>query len=97
MEKGRPPAFAALEEPAAQVLREMYGAVDASYERRDWARYTAQMVHFHRKNAESWGNARTGADLTDQIDPGFVLGETAPAELLPGAAAPGAAAAPQPA
>ncbi|MFW6722020.1 ATP-binding protein [Streptomyces sp. MAR4 CNY-716] len=104
MEKGRPPAFAMLEEPAAQVLRELHGAVDASYERRDWARYTEQMVHFHRRNAESWGNAKTGADLRDQIDPGFVLGETAPLEpeqparpTQPAQAVRGAAAAPQPA
>ncbi|MEJ8670435.1 hypothetical protein WKI71_24505 [Streptomyces sp. MS1.AVA.1] len=33
------------------------------------------MVHFHLKNAQSWGNERTGADLAAQIDPGFVLGE----------------------
>lgn len=34
------------------------------------------MVHFHLKNAESWGNERTGADLAAQVDPGFVLGES---------------------
>jgi CO dehydrogenase maturation factor len=33
------------------------------------------MVHFHLKNAASWGNERTGADLASQVDPGFVLGE----------------------
>jgi CO dehydrogenase maturation factor len=33
------------------------------------------MVHFHLKNAASWGNERTGADLATQVDPGFVLGE----------------------
>jgi CO dehydrogenase maturation factor len=52
-------------------------AVDATYDLRDWERYTRQMVHFHLKNAESWGNERTGADLAAQIDPSFVLGEGA--------------------
>ena len=54
--------------------------VDASYERRDWARYTEQMVEFHIKNAHSWANSRTGADLTTQVDPDFVLGPHALAE-----------------
>ena len=44
-------------------------------ELRDWERYTRQMAHFHLKNAGSWGNERTGADLASQIDPEFVLGE----------------------
>lgn len=57
---------------ALQVLQD---AADDSYAGRDWARYTEQMVHFHRKNAESWGNAKTGVDLADQIDPDFVLHE----------------------
>ena len=39
------------------------------------------MVHFHLKNAESWGNAKTGADLAAQVDPGFVLGEGLVAEV----------------
>jgi CO dehydrogenase maturation factor len=34
------------------------------------------MVQFHLKNATNWGNARTGADLAKQVDPGFVLGES---------------------
>jgi CO dehydrogenase maturation factor len=37
------------------------------------------MVHFHEKNARSWGNERTGADLAAQVDPSFVLSEA----LLP--------------
>jgi CO dehydrogenase maturation factor len=78
MEKGRPPRFALLEEANRQALRTMHQRADAAYERRDWARYTLQMAHFHQKNAESWGNARTGADLAAQIHPGFVLDESAP-------------------
>jgi CO dehydrogenase maturation factor len=56
-------------------------AVDATYDLRDAERYTQQMVHFHLKNAQSWGNERTGADLAAQIDPSFVLGESAVAAV----------------
>lgn len=75
MEKGRPPRFELLEEANDRALRALHTAVDATYGLRDWARYTQQMVHFHLKNAHSWGNERTGADLAAQVDPGFVLGE----------------------
>ncbi|WP_327354461.1 ATP-binding protein [Streptomyces sp. NBC_01304] len=75
MEKGRPPRFELLESPNREALGAMRAAADATYERRDWERYTQQMVHFHRKNAASWGNAKTGADLADQVDPVFVLRE----------------------
>ncbi|MGX1546345.1 ATP-binding protein [Streptomyces adustus] len=81
MEKGRPPRFELLEDGNRRALRLLHTATDATYELRDWERYTRQMVHFHLRNAQSWGNERTGADLAAQIDPGFVLGEgvTAPA------------------
>ncbi|MFF8643440.1 ATP-binding protein [Streptomyces sp. NPDC015345] len=75
MEKGHPPHFARLEELNRRSLQTLQDAVDASYERRDWERYTRQMVHFHLKNAQSWGNERTGADLAAQVDPDFVLRE----------------------
>ncbi|MEU9210160.1 ATP-binding protein [Streptomyces sp. NPDC048415] len=75
MEKGRPPRFELLEEANRRSLHTLRVAADATYELRDWARYTHQMVHFHLKNASSWGNAKTGADLAAQVDPGFVLGE----------------------
>ncbi|MFF5255588.1 ATP-binding protein [Streptomyces leeuwenhoekii] len=75
LEKGRPPRFGTLEEANRQALRTLQAAADATYELRDWERYTRQMVHFHLKNARSWGNERTGADLEAQVDPGFVLGE----------------------
>ncbi|MER7170081.1 ATP-binding protein [Streptomyces mesophilus] len=77
MEKGRPPRFELLEASNRAALETMRTVADAAYERRDWERYTRQMVHFHRKNAASWGNAKAGADLADQIDPGFVLDERA--------------------
>ncbi|MFC9847932.1 ATP-binding protein [Streptomyces sp. NPDC060223] len=75
MEKGRSPRFELLEDANRRALRTLQGAADAMYELRDWERYTRQMVHFHLKNADSWGNERTGADLAAQVDPGFVLGE----------------------
>ncbi|WP_333739863.1 ATP-binding protein [Streptomyces sp. IBSBF 2806] len=75
MEKGRPPRFELLENANRQALSLLQTTVDSAYGRRDWERYTRQMVHFHLKNAESWGNERTGADLAAQVDPGFVLGE----------------------
>jgi CO dehydrogenase maturation factor len=79
MEKGRPPRFGELEEVNRRALRTLHEAVDASYERRDWQRYTRQMVRFHLKNAQSWGNEKTGADLAAQVDPAFMLGESVPA------------------
>ncbi|WP_320779498.1 ATP-binding protein [Streptomyces sp. CRN 30] len=75
MEKGRPSGFERLEEANRTSLRALQAAADATYGRRDWERYTRQMVHFHLKNASAWGNARTGADLAAQVDPAFVLGE----------------------
>lgn len=75
MEKGRPPRFDLLEDANRHALRTLQDAADATYGLRDWERYTRQMVHFHLKNAQSWGNERTGADLAAQVDPGFVLSE----------------------
>ncbi|MER7762525.1 ATP-binding protein [Streptomyces sp. NPDC097619] len=82
MEKGRPAPFSELEPGTGRALELLRETVDGAYARRDWRRYTEQMVHFHRRNAESWGNAKTGTDLADQIDPGFVLCEE-PAEPGP--------------
>ncbi|WP_416983578.1 ATP-binding protein [Streptomyces sp. T028] len=76
MEKGRPPRFDLLDPADRDALRLLRTTVDTAYERRDWERYTRQMVHFHLKNARSWGDERTGADLAAQVDPDFVLGES---------------------
>ncbi|MFI6687351.1 ATP-binding protein [Streptomyces sp. NPDC050485] len=81
MEKGRPPRFELLEADNRLALQALQNAADDSYAHRDWERYTRQMVHFHLKNAESWGNAKTGADLAAQVDPGFVLSEQLAAEV----------------
>lgn len=77
MEKGRPPRFEQLEAKNRMSLQALQNAAEDSYGLRDWERYTRQMVHFHLKNAESWGNAKTGADLAAQVDPDFVMGEHA--------------------
>ncbi|MGV9311220.1 ATP-binding protein [Streptomyces sp. NPDC003691] len=77
MEKGRPRPYDLLEPENRASLQTLLAAVADTYERRDWERYTRQMVHFHLRNAESWGNAKTGADLAAQVDPAFVLGESA--------------------
>ncbi|MCF6522572.1 ATP-binding protein [Streptomyces sp. JJ36] len=74
LEKGRTPPFAELEEADRAALDVLHAAADAAYAHRDPERYMRQMIHFHLRNAESWGNARTGADLAAQVDPGFVLG-----------------------
>ncbi|AXK33634.1 ATP-binding protein [Streptomyces armeniacus] len=75
MEKGRPRPLAELEDTNKLALGVLHETADGAYARRDWDRYTRQMVHFHLRNAESWGNAKTGADLAAQVDPGFVLRE----------------------
>ncbi|WKX71746.1 ATP-binding protein [Streptomyces sp. XD-27] len=83
MEKGRPLPFDRLEETNRRALRTLNETVDASYAQRDWQRYSRQMVHFHLKNAASWGNERTGVDLAAQVDPAFVLDERALATPQP--------------
>ncbi|MFD5111417.1 ATP-binding protein [Streptomyces sp. NPDC058391] len=75
MEKGRPSRFELLEADNRCALQTLQDAAEDSYERRDWERYMQQMVHFHLRNAESWGNAKTGVDLAAQVDPAFVLSE----------------------
>ncbi|MDB1086518.1 ATP-binding protein [Streptomyces sp. ACA25] len=87
LERGVARPFAALHEEDRQALRTLHDTADAAHARRDWERYTQQMVHFHLKNAASWGNDKTGADLAAQVDSGFVLHEAlagrAGAELSP--------------
>ncbi|WP_229924949.1 ATP-binding protein [Streptomyces sulfonofaciens] len=75
MEKGHPPRFERLEAGNHRALETLRTAADATHAARDWERYTRQMVHFHLKNAQNWGNERTGTDLAGQVDPDFVLRE----------------------
>ncbi|WP_059010567.1 ATP-binding protein [Streptomyces specialis] len=78
LERGRPRPFGELDPADTAALATLHETADAAYARRDWERYTRQMVHFHLKNAASWGNERTGTDLAAQVDPEFVLREAAP-------------------
>ncbi len=72
MEQGRPFELEALGEAAHASLTTMRAAVDARP--KDWAKFQRQTIEFHVKNAKSWANAAVGADLTEQIDPGFEMG-----------------------
>ncbi|MFE0729485.1 ATP-binding protein [Streptomyces antibioticus] len=81
MEKGRPPRFDLLEDTNREAMHLLRTTADSAHGRRDQERYTRQMVHFHLKNAQSWGNERTGADLAAQVDPDFVLGESVAAAV----------------
>nr|WP_205862434.1 ATP-binding protein [Planosporangium thailandense] len=71
-ERGRILPITDLEPTNAAALRAIRIALDSCV--KDWARYTAQAVEFHLRNATAWANERAGEDLADQIDPEFVLG-----------------------
>ncbi|MGC0312850.1 ATP-binding protein [Kitasatospora acidiphila] len=73
LEQGAEPGLSSLEPDNRAVLGVLRQATDAAFETRDPRRYTEQAVHFHLRNAESWGNAKAGADLAAQIDPDFTL------------------------
>ncbi|WP_433221667.1 ATP-binding protein [Dactylosporangium sp. CS-047395] len=60
-----------LEPGNALALAAMRSALDRCS--KDWERYARQAAEFHTRNALAWGNARAGADLTTQIEPGFTL------------------------
>ncbi|MET7425088.1 ATP-binding protein [Dactylosporangium sp. NPDC005555] len=78
-ERGRHLPIDHLEPTNAGALRAMRAALDGCA--KDWARYAAQAADFHARNAAAWGNARTGADLTTQIDPGYVMSPATAAAL----------------
>jgi CO dehydrogenase maturation factor len=71
-EQGRVRPIGELEPANATVLECLREAVDATP--RDWVRFTRQAVDFHLRNALAWANARTGVDLSAQVDPEFALG-----------------------
>lgn len=62
-----------LEHENRSALDEIRIALDSRT--RDWRTYQCHTNEFHRRNAAAWGNARTGTDLTSQIDPDFDLAE----------------------
>ncbi|MBB5775845.1 ATP-binding protein [Nonomuraea jabiensis] len=72
MEQGRHFALDDLEPVNADALAVLRKALDE--QEKDWARFGRQTVEFHLRNAQAWGNERTGSDLASQIDPDFVFG-----------------------
>jgi CO dehydrogenase maturation factor len=71
-ERGDPRPVDHLEEANRAALETIRWTADAA--EKDWATYQRQAVEFHVRNAASWGNDRTGHDLTAQVDPDFVMG-----------------------
>ncbi|MGK4581793.1 ATP-binding protein [Kitasatospora sp. HPMI-4] len=86
LEQGAEPELKTLEPANRAVLAQLKAAADAAFGLRDPQRYTRQAVHFHLRNAETWGNDRTGIDLASQVDDGFVLGAETTADRLNAAA-----------
>ena len=86
-ERGEVRPIAALEPENRSALAAMVDLVKRTP--KDWLRFQQQAVEFHQRNAAAWANGRSGSDLADQIDPGFVPGPEALARS-------GEAAAPQP-
>lgn len=74
-EKGQSLPFECLEPEHVQALITMQQTLDGC--QKDWEKFYAQTVEFHRKNAYAWGNTSLGEDLTSQIDPAFSLAEAA--------------------
>ncbi|TCC00158.1 ATP-binding protein [Micromonospora zingiberis] len=70
-ERGTVGPLSELEESNRAVLGRLTEAVDGTDQ--DRAAFTRLAHEFHRRNAEAWANARTGIDLTTQIDPEFQL------------------------
>ncbi|WP_441245180.1 nucleotide-binding protein [Kitasatospora sp. McL0602] len=74
LEQGAEPPLHTLEPANRAVLDLLRARADQAHDARDPQRYTRQAVTFHVRNAESWGNAKTGIDLATQVDKDFVLG-----------------------
>ncbi len=69
MERGETPSLHTLDTPTREALSRLIAHAETSPI--DRIRTRAHHIHFHIKNAESWGNADIGIDLTAQIDPTF--------------------------
>ncbi|KQV18836.1 MULTISPECIES: ATP-binding protein [unclassified Kitasatospora] len=74
LEQGAEPELRTLEPANRAVLARLREQAELAFAAREPERWTSQAVHFHLRNAESWGNAKTGVDLATQVDEGFVLG-----------------------
>jgi CO dehydrogenase maturation factor len=73
-ERGDTRPIDALEPANRAALGAIRAAADACV--KDWPEYARQAAEFHRRNAAAWADDKVGADLADQIDPGFTLGST---------------------
>ncbi|MCY4577231.1 MAG: AAA family ATPase [Candidatus Kaiserbacteria bacterium] len=71
MEKGVMRPLSDLEPENVEALEKI--TAEADRQQKDWGKYYAQAVEFHRKNAASWASAAVGVDVTLQIDPSFSL------------------------
>lgn len=68
--RGEPVVFQDIEQDVTTVLKAL---VDfACLQTRDWKTYWQWGVHFHRKNALSWGNSSAGEAVEDWYDPEFL-------------------------
>ncbi|MBB5873900.1 CO dehydrogenase maturation factor [Allocatelliglobosispora scoriae] len=74
-ERGVARPIADLEPANAAALDLIRATLDGCV--KDWELYTRQGVEFHLRNASAWASAKTGQDLSEQVDPGFVLGPQA--------------------
>lgn len=79
VEQGRAHGLAGLEPGNVAALERLRHRVDACV--KDWPKYTRQAVEFHLRNAVAWANRAVGADLSEQIDPEFALGQHVPARI----------------
>jgi CO dehydrogenase maturation factor len=71
-ERGAPAPVSELEPENLAAFVAVLDALDAQH--RDWDAYHRNTVEFHLRNAAAWGNRAAGTDLTEQIDPDFVMG-----------------------
>jgi CO dehydrogenase maturation factor len=69
LERGKISARTELEPENLSALATLRGVLDEIHP--DWAARYRHAMDFHRKNAESWGNASVGEDVRSQIDPTF--------------------------
>lgn len=70
LEKGRDYQISGLEVQTIDSLDTMRKTA-LSLGARDWKRYVENGKFFHRRSSEGWASAAYGADLMEQIDPGF--------------------------
>ncbi len=74
MEKGEFLPLETLEPKNNKALIDIVATTDKSL--KNWKKFYAQAVEFHKRNAESWGNEAVGKNLLTQVDPNFVFPES---------------------